>query len=198
MKDPIPDNTNRFAYLLGYLFHPFVLFIPATFLVLRGETFIRAVGWLLLIAFLAVLPTASSIYYLQRKGIYIYRREARLPVYSVAWVSTLVCAGAFLLLEAPHRLIACTAAILLWVPLQATVNELYTKISGHAAFSMGVMVGLGLMGALEAWWAKGLALTIIVLTAWARHITKHHTFQQILLGWMVAILSVGISFALML
>lgn len=198
MNDPIPDNTNRLGYVLGYLFHPFVLFVPSAFLVLKGDSFISALGWILLIGLLAIAPTAAYIYYLRRKEIYIYRREVRLPVYGVAWLGTLVCGVALVLLEAPHRLIACTVAILLWIPLQAAVNELHTKISGHAAFSMGVMVGLLLMGELESWWLKGIALAIVLLTAWARHITKHHTLQQILLGWAVASISVGISFALVL
>jgi hypothetical protein len=33
MTDPIPDKSNRVAWALGYIFHPFVLFVPGAYLV---------------------------------------------------------------------------------------------------------------------------------------------------------------------
>jgi hypothetical protein len=198
MIDPTPDNTNRIAHFLGYLFHPFVLFVPSALIVLRGIPLAEVLGWIGLIAVITIAPTAGMIYYLRTHDKPIYRREYRLPVYATAWASTLVCGVILLLLDAPERLLACTAAIAVWVPLQTTINEYYTKISGHAAFSMGVMVGLWILGELDTWVLKGIAIAVVVFTAWARHITKHHTASQIVLGWLVAAVSVGVSFWLIL
>jgi len=198
MSDPIPDNANRLGYVLGYVFHPFVLFVPSAFLVLKGEPFWAALGWVLLMGGVAITPTAAAIFYLRTRKIYIYRREVRLPVYLVAWLGTLTCGAVLLLLDAPHRLLACVAAMGVWIPLQGAINELYTKISGHTAFSMGVMVGLALFGELDAPILQVGAVAIVLLTAWARYVTRNHTLQQIVLGWLVGAVSVGAAFAVVL
>jgi membrane-associated phospholipid phosphatase len=159
---------------------------------------LEAIGWIALTGLITIGPTIGVIMYLRRQDKHVYQREVRLPIYGVAWISLGLCALLLWFLDAPERLFACVVAAMVWIPIQAGVNEFYTKISGHTAFSMGVLVGLLMLGELDTMLLKGLAAAIVLLVAWARHVTKNHTPLQIVLGWLVAGVSVGVSFWIIL
>ncbi|MFP4323084.1 MAG: hypothetical protein ACLFTK_11580 [Anaerolineales bacterium] len=196
--DPAPDDSNRIAWALGYILHPFVLFPPSAALTLRHEPPLHSLGWIALIGAMTMLPTGIVMIWQQRRGKFLWQRSSRLPVYIVGWICGVWCLLKLLALGAPERIIVCNVAMLVWVPAQAFINQRYTKISGHAASSMGVAVGLGMLGELNSPPMALTAILVVGLTAWARRVTKNHTPQQIWLGWLVAGLTVGGTFALLL
>ncbi|MEL7655595.1 MAG: phosphatase PAP2 family protein [Bacillota bacterium] len=191
-------STVRYhvAKILGYAFHPFLIFIAGTFVALREEEIFETVKWILLVSLITILPTLVMMMLLQYRG---YRREqlgVRGSVYVIAWLCILFCAGLLLLLDAPVRLVICMFAILGWLFLHFLINAYLTKISGHAGFSMSVAMGLFFFGELGNIVYVAIASIIVVLTAWARITTNDHTCTQVFLGWVIAVISVGFVFFL--
>jgi hypothetical protein len=143
-----PDNRNRVAFVIGRIFHPYLICIPTLFAVLEGLSWASAIRWTLLIFTLVLGPGLSAAFYLKRRGRFVYQRSTRTPLYLIGWASVLVCLGVLKLLNAPVILIACLAALSVWVPLQLLINTFVTKISAHAAVAAGCYIGLLLLGRL--------------------------------------------------
>lgn len=199
VPDPVPDRTKRLATLIGYMFHPFALFAPATLIVMRDEDWQTALMWFVIVTGIVLPPIVIVVGWVKsRHQKEVYQRTAREPIYLVGWLAMLVALGVLMAFDAPKPLQASVAAAALWIPLQMAVNYFYTKISAHAAVSMGIVTGLAMLGALDRfpWWLAGVA--IVLLTGWARIQTRDHTPQQVILGWLVAGTSVLVMFALVL
>ena len=104
LLDPIPDQSNRLAYLLGRVFHPAVICIPTLALVLRDLNLEEAVFWLLLVAGMVIVPGLIAIALLKQRGRFVYQRRTRGPVYIVIWFSIAASFIAILLLDGPEVL----------------------------------------------------------------------------------------------
>jgi hypothetical protein len=91
VTDPVPHNGNRLGTWLGMIFHPFTVFIPALFVVLKDTNPAVAVGWVTFIAVIILVPALTLIHLARRQGRYTYQREMRHPLYLVFWVSMVVC-----------------------------------------------------------------------------------------------------------
>ncbi len=196
MTDPVPHNGNRLGYWLGMIFHPFTVFIPALVVVLKDTEPVVAVGWVMFIAVIILVPALTLIHLARRKGRYTYQRGMRHPLYGVFWASMILCVGLAVTLDAPERLVFSLLALVVWVPLQAVINARLTKISAHTAVVTGILIALFLMGDLDSPLLVGGAVGIVFATAWARVVTGHHSLVQVSLGIVVSAVSVGIAFAL--
>jgi membrane-associated phospholipid phosphatase len=101
-------------------------------------------------------------------------------------------------LDAPLKLVACIAALLVWLPLQLIINTHVTKVSTHTAVVTGCMMGLLLLGELNSLLLAAGAVAVVVLTLWARVVTRHHTWQQVAMGILTGAIPVLIVFPLLL
>ncbi|MAU08407.1 MAG: hypothetical protein CL607_01180 [Anaerolineaceae bacterium] len=198
LLDPIPDQSNRLAYLLGRVFHPAVICIPTLALVLRDLNLEEAVFWLLLVAGMVIVPGLIAIALLKQRGRFVYQRRTRGPVYIVIWFSIAASFIAILLLDGPEVLQVCVVALLVWLPVQSLINAFYTKVSTHVAVAAGCATGLMLLGKLDTPLLQVTALMIVALTMWARVTTRNHTVKQVVLGLVVGAGSVLVVFPLFL
>ena len=198
MVDPVPDYRNRFAYWTGRVFHPYLICIPTLAVVLSGLPFRQAFGWVVLIVAVLVTPLLVVGVLLRLQDRFLYQRTARTPIYLTFWVSLIVCLALLMALEAPNKLVACIVALLIWLPLQLVINTYVTKVSTHAAVVTGCVTGLFLLGELNSLLLVAAALTVVVLTLWARVVTRHHTRQQVALGILTGAIPVLIVFPLLL
>ncbi|NLF76529.1 MAG: hypothetical protein GX573_12605 [Chloroflexi bacterium] len=197
VTDPVPHNGNRVGYWLGRIFHPFTVFIPALVVVLKDTEPLVAVGWVVFIAVLILVPALMLIHLARRKGRYTYQRRMRHPLYIVFWASMVLCVGLAVVLEAPERLVFSLLALVIWVPLQAIINARLTKISAHAAVVTGILTALCLMGDLSSPFRMVGAVGVVFATAWARVVTGHHSVLQVCLGIAVSAIAVGAAFEVM-
>ncbi len=198
MNDILPDNRNPWAKLIGFIFHPALVGAPTLLTILSDMSLAESIRWIGLMLGVLLIPNILLQVVLQRKGRFVYQRQTRLPMYSVGWVSVLVCLMILIGLSAPRVLIACLLALLVWIPFQLFINQMLTKISIHVAVISGCLTGLLVLNKLESPILKLLAIVIVVLTAWARIKTKNHTRLQVVLGAVVGCLPVLIVFPLVL
>ena len=198
MNEPIPDHGNRFAYWLGQIFHPYLICVPTLAAVLADQPWAAALGWLLLVVVILLPPLIVMGVWLKRRERYLYQRTSRTPIYVMFWISLLLCLTALVRLNAPMTLIACIVALALWLPLQLAINTYVTKVSTHAAVAAACMMGLFLLGRLDHPLLMVLAVAAVLLTLWARVITRNHTLQQVVMGTLTGILPVLIVFPLVL
>jgi hypothetical protein len=197
VTDPVPHNRSRLGYWLGLILHPFTVFIPALIVVLRDTKPLAAVGWVVFIAVIILVPALTLIHLARRKGRYTYQRGMRHPLYVVFWASMVLCVGLAVMLDAPERLVFSLLALVVWVPLQAIINARLTKISAHTAVVTGIITALFLMGDLDGPILAGGAVGTVLATAWARVVTGHHSVLQVSLGIVVSAVSVTAAFGLM-
>lgn len=197
MTDIAPHNQNRLGYILGYVFHPFVIFIPALVIVLKGISFVTAVGWVAFIAVIILIPLNLTILWERCRGKYVYQRKTRHSLYIVFWLSMLSAILIGMVLDGPRRLIFAILCMWVWVALQFLVNLAYTKISGHTAIIATIMFGLLALGELDTPLLIVLAFGAVGATGWARIVTGNHTLKQVVLGVLVSSGAVLIAAALM-
>jgi hypothetical protein len=198
VTDLVPDNRNRIAYAISIVFHPFVIALPTLLAVLREMPVELALSWTALILLVLVVPLAASLIFLRQRGKYAYQRRTRLPIYLVGWTSILLCLALTVALQAPKVLVACMAALALWIPLQFAINTWITKISIHSAVITGCVIALWLLGAFPSLIFQLLAVIAIAMTAWARMVTRNHTVEQVLLGIVTGGVPVLLVFPILL
>lgn len=198
MVEPIPNYRNRFAYWMGRVFHPYLICIPTLAVVLSGLPFRQALGWVTLIVAVLVTPLLVAGQLLRMQDRFLYQRTARTPIYITFWASLIGCLMLLVVLEAPLKLVACIVALLVWLPLQLVINTHVTKVSTHTAVVTGCMMGLLLLGELNSVLLAAGAVAVVVLTLWARVVTRHHTWQQVAMGVLTGALPVLIVFPILL
>jgi membrane-associated phospholipid phosphatase len=197
LNDPVPDNRNRLAFIIGRIFHPYVICIPTLFVVLSDLSWDEALNWSLIVIAIVLLPGMTLAAYLQRRGHPLYERRTRTPLYIVGWGSVLTCILVIRQMGAPQVLVFSLITLAIWAPLQLSINTFITKVSAHAAIAAGCAVGLLLLGKLETLPIQVLVLAIVIVTIWARVVTHNHTILQVSLGLIVGALPPLIVFTLM-
>lgn len=195
MTEAIPHNRNRLGVVIGAIFHPFVVFIPALILVLKDATLREAVGWIALIAAALLIPALVLIRRARKQEKYTYQRSTRHQLYIAGELSVVSCATLAVLLDAPERLVFSLLSLCIWIPLQYTVNARLTKISAHTAVISGIVTALILMGEFRHPLLFAGAISVVLATAWARIVTGHHTRQQVALGISVSIVAVFAAYS---
>lgn len=197
--DITPDNSNRAAYLIGRIFHPYLICIPTIFAILSDMPFGEAMKWSLLVLSIVLTPgILASAYVAIRHKRYIYQRSTRGPLYAIGFVSVLTCLLLLVILNAPHILIASLITLVIWVPAQMLINKYVTKISAHAGVVAGCATALLLAGKLNHPVLIVLVAAIALITMWSRVETKNHTVSQVLMGFLLGVVPVLVVFPLML
>lgn len=190
MSDSVPNNSNRLAYWIGIILHPYVIYVVPAIITL-GEA---GVLWSALVAITVVIPIAIVVLIQRHRARYVYQRHSRTPLYVIGWLGVLVCWGLAQVLGAPLTFIAGVASIALWAPLQFLVNTLATKASVHTALVAMSVTGLVMTGHLNTPLSIIMGIAIIVAAGWARMITRNHTLAQVVIGAILGALSVLIVF----
>jgi membrane-associated phospholipid phosphatase len=185
VNDVIPDDRNKLAYFIGLIFHPGLIGIPTLLLILDDLPLADTVFWTTLMTLILIVPGFLLVQFYKRQGRHSYQRELRGVLYSVGWVSIVVCFVVLNLLNAPRVLIICLAALAVWVPLQLGVNHYFTKVSAHTATAAGCAMGLLLLGELPTIQSQILVFLLVMLIGWARVVTKNHTVLQVVLGTLL-------------
>lgn len=198
MTDVVPDHRNRVAYWVGRIFHPYLLGLPTLIVILKDLSVGEIIFWSLLILSVLLVPGLTLAAYLHRQQRFIYQRRTRNPLYLTGWVSSLLCLLILVVLNAPRVLIACLLALAIWVPAQWLINHFFTKISTHTAVITGCATGLWMLGELPTLLAQILIIALVLVTVWARVVTKNHTPVQVILGLLVGGLPVLLVFPLVL
>lgn len=198
MTELVPDQRNRLAVVVGRVLHPYLLPIPTVFAILDGLPLLQAVGWAAIVLAIILLPGMMYAAYLERRGHRLYERGTRGPLYLVGWISILICLAIVIGLQAPRALVASVATLAVWAPLQLAINTWITKISTHAAVAAGCFTGLIVLGKSGTLFVELLLLTLVIITLWARVVTRNHTLSQAILGALVATATVLVIFPLIL
>jgi hypothetical protein len=198
MNEIVPDERNRVAVLISRVFHPAVIGIPTLLAILSEMPLDQMLGWMALMLGILLVPNVLLQWWLQRRGQYVYQRGTRVPLYIIGWLSVLICLGILTVLQAPRVLIACLLALLVWVPVQLFINQVFTKISIHTAVVSGCLTGLWVLGKLTLPLLAIAAILILIGTAWARMETKNHTLLQVVLGALVGGVPVLLVFPLVM
>lgn len=198
MSDVIPDQRNRVAVALGYLFHPYGVSVVTLAIVLSDLGWREAAVWVLALSTLLITPGVILIQVGRRQGRYVYQRASRTPLYITFGASLLACIGLIVWQEGPRYLLACFVALWVWLPLQLAINHYYTKISVHAAVIMACSWGVVWLGHVPSGPARLGLLLVVLATGWARYTTRNHSLLQILLGYVVGLGSVTLAFVLVL
>ena len=198
MNDPVPNQEQRFAVVIGRMLHPYWMPIPTILVILSDVPLNEALKWSIVVLAITLLPGMIAATLFQSQGHALYKRKIRGPLYLVGWVSVLACLIVVLQFDAPRVLVACMATLAVWLPVQWAVNHWVTKVSAHAAVATGCFVALVLLGKLANPLIGLILLAVVVLTLWARVVTRNHTVPQVLLGVLVGALPVLAIFPLVL
>lgn len=190
------DPLDRLAEAISWVFHPLTIVIPTMLILMlqQGNTFWQSGLWALLAVSVANLPLAGLLFYGVRSGRYsdlsVSIREQRKSVYTVYGLSTLLLLVILVLGKAPLILTACMVSVILTTVVGFVINQRLTKLSLHSVGMAGCATVLILTNP-----PLGLAMVVFaLLVAWARIRLKHHTPVQILIGWVVPVLSVLMIF----
>lgn len=198
MSDLVPSQEKRFAVVVGRILHPYWMPIPTVLVILSDIPLVEALKWSAVVLTITLLPGMIAAAFFQSRGHALYKRKIRGPLYLVGWASVLVCLGVVLRFAAPQVLVACVATLAVWLPVQWALNHWVTKVSAHAAVVTGCFVALMLLGKVANPPLGLLLLIVVLITLWARVVTRNHTIPQVLLGVLVGALPVLIVFPLVL
>lgn len=194
MTDAVPHNRNRLGVVIGAIFHPFVVFVPALILVLKDVAPREAVGWIVLIAAMLLIPALVLIRRARKQDKYTYQRSTRHQLYIAGELSVVFCTTLAVALDAPERLVFSLLSLCIWIPLQYIANARLTKISAHTAVISGIVTALILMGEFRHPLLFAAAIAAVLATAWARIVTGNHTWQQVVFGIGVSLIAVFAAF----
>jgi hypothetical protein len=163
ITDNAPDHSNKFAFLIGRIFHPFLVIMPTLFAVLSDLSLAEAAKWMLIVLGIVLTPgILINTYIGYRYKKYVYEREIRGPLYMIGLLSGLACLAALIILQAPRILIAGLTVLIVWLPAQMLVNRYVTKISAHAGVLAGCLTGLLLIGKLNHPILLALVVTVTI------------------------------------
>jgi membrane-associated phospholipid phosphatase len=193
------STADKVAEAISMIFHPLLIGLPTLIIAMvsRGSSFWGAVLWTILATGIVNLPVALLIGWGVRTGKYsdasVSIRQQRTSVYLVGIACMVLLSIILYFGKAPQIMIACLVAAVVSIILGFGINR-YTKISLHSAAIAGCATVLLLTVP-----PIGIFATVCApLVAWARIHLKHHTPFQILIGWMVPMLSVIVIFQLLL
>jgi len=184
-----PSLRYRMAYVISFLFHPFVLVVPLFMIV--AIRFAASLYEGVLCGLALSLGVSAAPFAFIRRGVVrgkwtdhdISRREQRL----VPFLYTIGCMigvwAILFFLEAPVELMATFAGMVCAVVAALLVTQLARwKISLHLIGITGTVLTLALLVSPRAFWLSPL----IVLVGWARWRVGAHSPSQALSGFALA------------
>ncbi|MBX3227807.1 MAG: phosphatase PAP2 family protein [Labilithrix sp.] len=144
-----------------------------------------ALGWTLVLV-LAVLPLAATWWVGLKRGWYSDRdlsvRAERPRFLLLALVAATVILVAVHLVDAPAIVRDITTANLIATALFTLTTVVGTKVSGHVAVPVGVVVLISATSSRGPWPFLIVALSV----SWARVREGRHTPREVLAGWGIA------------
>jgi hypothetical protein len=189
-KSPQPDNSNRLAYALSMIFHPYIVFIPPSVIALGSEGLI----WGIFVGVIVVIPIAITVLIQKRSNRYVFQREARTPLFIVGWLAVWVCLWLTVILDAPDVIRVGALVIIIWTPMQFLINTFVTKASIHASLVAIAFTGLWRLGILWHPFVFLGSVLIVISVGWARKTTRNHTTNQVILGNLTGTLATLLAF----
>jgi membrane-associated phospholipid phosphatase len=137
---------------------------------------------------LTTAPVAALVGYQVARGHWtdldVSVRQQRYALYPIGLICELLMIGAFVLLRAPHATIAAALAMALANAVDGVINYGY-KVSAHTT---AAAVCAALLWLLVPGWGAPAAVAA-ALVGWSRVELGRHTTGQVLLGWLVGIVS---------
>lgn len=180
-------DVERVARLIGWVFHPFLISPLAIFLIVGLDAGVaQAIRWALWGVAFVIAPASVYIGQKLKRGKYTHAdvpvRQNRTGLYVFGGV----CVAAYLAFlawqGAPRVLLAGVTAGGIANVVAMIVNRLGYKVSIHAGVPAGVTVALAYFS-----WPLAAALGgITAALAWARVVTKNHTWGQVAAAWAIA------------
>jgi membrane-associated phospholipid phosphatase len=198
MTELTPTTDHRLAVVLGLLFHPYTVAVVTLLILLRNIPTGEALLWILLVIAGLIAPLVIYTAVRRRREKYVYQRSERGGIYLIGWIGVVVILLVTVTANAPRILVVCIATLGIWLPLQRLINQRFTKVSTHTGVITACVLGLILSGHLDTPPGFAFGVMVIILTAWARVQTSHHTPFQVLLGIVVGALPVLITFPTLL
>lgn len=196
METSSNQRYTKIAQALSWIFHPFVIVIPTMIVSMYATTgdLVGAIGWSALCVGFVIAPT---LLYLRRKlkrkeytDADVSVREHRFGIYIFGGVCELFCLATLIIFGAPQILIASFIAAILTLILGLLINT-QTKVSVH-------MAAMGGCTAVLLYISPVLGILMVVVSiavAWARIYLRQHTFGQVVIGFLVAVLAVFMVFS---
>lgn len=177
-----------FPPLVGTVFFIFLIFWYSNDLV-------QGLRWIILMSpFLLFLPLiffAVSYKLGWVSDIDLSNREER-PMFLLVFVLSLAAASAVLyFIDVPTKLFVYVFSGLIMTTVTSIIT-LYWKISFHTAATTSVVTAINILGGLRF----APFFVLIPIIAWARIVLKKHTFNQVLGGFLVALVITGLIFYL--
>ena len=189
-ESPKPDYSNRVAYALSMIFHPYIVFIPPAVIALGLEGLV----WASITGVLVVTPIAITVLIQKRSGRYVFQREARTPLYIVGWLTVIASFTIMTAFNAPTVIRTGLFVVILWTPMQFLINTFVTKASVHASLVAIAFSGLWSLGYLDHPVLFAISVVIVGSVAWARKVSRNHTVNQLILGLLTGTLATLLAF----
>lgn len=189
----MPDNSNRLAYWISLLFHPYIIILIPSIIILGLDGII----WAVIAMGFVVIPISTTVLWLQSHGLSVYQRESRPLLYRVGVVSVILCVAFMVTIDAPWVVVAGGLAVMLWGVIQSFINNYITKVSVHAGLIGISFTALLYLGHLENLILLSVALIIVFSVMWARVKTRNHTISQVLIGFLNGAFCAWVVFSLL-
>ena len=179
------------------LFHPFIIspLGGVILLVLSGESLAGALGWSGLCAAIVIGP---ALVYLKDKlkkkeftDADVSVREHRFGFYVFGATCMILCFVVLILFRAPSVLIAGATTALCALVIAIVINRFWDKLSIHVGCTVGVAAACSLYSVP---WALFFGFGAAAV-AWARWVNQRHTVRQMIIGAVVALISIFGIFA---
>ena len=181
------------ATWLSRIVHPFTVVVPTLMMAawLQGTPLSSALLWSLLSIPIAILPLALYIAFHVRSGHFedwnVSAREQRAPLFAGGIAGIALLWTLYSSFDAPNVLRLCLMAAIMAYGIGAVINERFTKISLHATAAAGAAAVVGYLAPALI----PILVLLVVAGGWSRIYLGRHTAPQVLLGWLIAFISVA-------
>jgi membrane-associated phospholipid phosphatase len=190
-----PRAWRTLAQALSWIFHPFVISAPTLWYAAYAMTHdaVASMQWTAFFIVIVIIPAIIFIALRVRNGQYtdadVSVRQHRFSVYFFGGGCFVLGLILFIHLGAPRILVASLLAALVALALGMLVTT-RTKASAHAGVTAGCAAVLFFVSVPFSVLVIFAALTV----GWARIYLHQHTPTQVILGWVIALVSVAIVF----
>ncbi|MCA9308561.1 MAG: hypothetical protein R3B92_02895 [Patescibacteria group bacterium] len=189
---------HQLAKFVSVILHPLVV-IPATLFSLSYLSTQNLSGSLLLVFITGsvfVMPTFFYILYNQKTGKFsnfdVSERTQRDSLYVFLLILLLLLLGVLKYLNLSGLPRLSLAAALFTLVISFFINKYFAKVSLHTA----IIVGSCCISIFISIYTSIVLFFLALCVSWSRVFLKRHSGLEVVLGWLVAVTSVAISFYL--
>lgn len=189
-------RQEKVALWISRIFHPFILPLPVMFLAiyLSGFTLAEAALWTGLFIGVVIIPATLFILWNVRTGRFSDRDVSNAKERRLLYAIGLICVFVYMVLcfifNAPWIVFTIMWGLMLSSIVAGIINRFFTKVSIHTIAAVGSATIMFLVAPVI-----GLIVGLIALgLSWSRIQLGHHSLQQVILGWIVAIVCISIVF----